>query len=71
MSIKAIGIPEKIMDDYKPVIKFSEWYAGRFDCGCVYECEVSLMDVKSKVLASYPFRAFIKQWEGGVWHKVN
>ena len=70
-SIKALGIPEKIMDDYKPVITISEWYAGRFDCSSVYECEVSLMDEKSKVLASYPFRASIKQWEGGAWHKVN
>jgi F-box protein 6 len=70
INLNAIGIPERVMNCYKPSILISEWYAARTDCGSVYECEVSLMDSKYTIVAKYPFRATFAQWEGGAWHKV-
>jgi len=46
-------------------------YAGRFDCGCVYECVFSLLDKAKNVIDDFKFRANINQWEGGKWHKVR
>ena len=70
IDLNLIGIPERVMNCYKPSILISEWYAARTDCGSVYECEVSLIDSKYTILAKYPFRATFAQWEGGAWHKV-
>ena len=70
IDLDVIGIPERVMNCYKPSILISEWYAARKNCGCLYECEVSLMDSKYAILAKYPFRATFAQWEGGAWHKV-
>jgi F-box associated region len=70
IDLNVIGIPERVMNCYKPSILISEWYAARTDCGSVYESEISLMDSKYTILAKYPFRATFAQWEGGAWHKV-
>jgi len=48
-------------------------YAGRFDCGCVYECIFSLLDEAKNLIADnvFEFRTNINQWEGREWHKVT
>lgn len=46
-------------------------YAGRYDCGCVYECRFSLLNKKKEPLINHEFRQSIKQWEGREWHKVK
>lgn len=46
-------------------------YAGRFDCGCVYECVFSLLDEAKNVIDDFKFRTNINQWEGSEWHKVR
>lgn len=46
-------------------------YAGRFDCGSVYECTFSLLDKAKNVIDNFQFRVSINQWEGREWHKVR
>jgi hypothetical protein len=46
-------------------------YAGRFDCGCVYEMKCELLNEKKEPLTDFKCRKSVKQWEGRTWHKVN
>lgn len=67
-----VGIPDQIMDALKPQITVSDWFGGRFDCGYVYECNMSLLDGGNTVLAEYSFRKTVKQYENPAeWNKVT
>jgi hypothetical protein len=46
-------------------------YAGRFDCGCVYEMKCELLNEREEPLTDFKCRESIEQWEGGAWHKVR
>lgn len=65
------GFGQKFMDNVQPDIAISEWFSGRFDCGCVYELKVELMDKKMKPIANFEQRESIEQWKGREWHKIE
>lgn len=44
IDLAAEGATPEFMDIIKPIITVSEWYAGRFDCRCVYQLIVELLD---------------------------
>ncbi|PSN50324.1 hypothetical protein C0J52_10124 [Blattella germanica] len=68
--LKYRGFNHLMMDEVRPDIEVSEWYAGRFDCGSIYEMEVELLnETKDEVLETFSFRKTIKQWEGREWIK--
>lgn len=46
-------------------------YAGRFDCGCVYEFHFSLLDEKKLELEGFRDRKKVAQGQGSEWHKVE
>lgn len=46
-------------------------YAGRFDCGCIYEMECVLLNKKQDPVSEFKCRESVKQWEGRAWHKVS
>ncbi|XP_065223399.1 F-box only protein 6-like [Planococcus citri] len=72
VNLKSFGISTKIMDEHQPTIIASEWYAGRFDCGCKYQMTVSLLDGDKNVLheKQSPVQ-IVHQWEGRAWEKVE
>jgi len=71
IQLSRLGLTPEVMDDYKPCITFTDWYAGRFDCGCVYECQFLLLDKSKKIIEKFEHRTTIKQWQGNTWHKVS
>uniref|UniRef100_A0A1B6CF02 F-box domain-containing protein n=1 Tax=Clastoptera arizonana TaxID=38151 RepID=A0A1B6CF02_9HEMI len=48
IELKNHGFTNSIMDHLQPEIHVSEWYAGRFDCGCKYELHAHLLDSNKK-----------------------
>lgn len=46
-------------------------YAGRFDCGCIYEMECTLLNERKEPVTEFKCRESVKQWEGSTWHKVS
>jgi hypothetical protein len=46
-------------------------YAGRFDCGCIYEMECELLNQKRVPVTNFRCYETVKQWEGAAWHKVS
>ncbi|KZS17636.1 F-box only protein 2 [Daphnia magna] len=71
IDLSALGFFPDVLKQCKPNIYFKDWYAGRFDCGCVYECTFSLLDEAKNVIDDFQFRTSINQWEGREWHKVE
>uniref|UniRef100_A0A1E1X7R7 Putative a receptor for ubiquitination targets n=1 Tax=Amblyomma aureolatum TaxID=187763 RepID=A0A1E1X7R7_9ACAR len=66
------GILPVILDNYKPDIEVSEWYAARFDCGSEYRLTVSLLNDKRKVLHEYSTDSILtEQWMGNRWSQVT
>ncbi|XP_078313952.1 F-box only protein 6-like [Crassostrea virginica] len=51
----AEGCSPVVLDEIRPEIQVSEWYAARFDCNVVYNLKVKLLDEKSKVLRKWSF----------------
>jgi len=64
------GLTERYLDEVQPDITVKEYYAGRFDCGCVYKLEVSLLAENRSVIDSFTFDWREEQWLGKEWHKV-
>nr|CAH0104248.1 unnamed protein product [Daphnia galeata] len=67
IDLSALGINSEVIKQCKPKIHIIDWYAGRFDCGCVYEYEAKNL-IADNV---FEFRTNINQWEGREWHKVE
>jgi len=64
------GLTERYLDEMQPDITVKEYYAGRFDCGCIYKLEVSLLAENQSVIDSFTFDWREEQWLGKEWHKV-
>jgi len=61
----------EVIDEFKPRIVFTDWFAGRFDCGCVYECQFILLDKHKKIIDKFEQRKTIKKCQRSQWHKVT
>lgn len=49
------GCSPEILDNVRPDICVSEWYAARFDCPCEYKIKVLLLNEEKRVLERYRF----------------
>ncbi|KAM4640534.1 F-box only protein 27-like isoform 2-T2 [Discoglossus pictus] len=67
------GLWETFLDNCQPQICISDWFAGRADCGCVYEIHVQLLACdRETVLGEYTTRPDpIPQWSDQRYHQVS
>lgn len=66
------GMFPEVMDQFKPPIEVSEWYAARFDCGSIYQVTVDLLNEERIPLASYDSGMLeTQQWVGREWKQVK
>ena len=65
------GFAPGFLDELQPKIIYGEWYAGRFDCGCVYELKLELINKDHKRIMIEECRETIQQWEGSAWNKIH
>lgn len=72
ISLVKEGVVPEVLDIFKPAIEVSEWYAGRFDCGCMYRLIVELLDVAKKPVATFDTGELVTpQWAGRQWQQVR
>ncbi|XP_067680645.1 F-box only protein 44-like [Haliotis asinina] len=71
IDLREEGVLAEVLDNIKPPIYISEWYAARRDCACHYELEVRLLSGSKKQLDRFTFEDDIPQWTGGEWKKVE
>ncbi|XP_075042915.1 F-box only protein 27 isoform X2 [Mixophyes fleayi] len=67
------GLWEHFLDVHQPIIHVSDWYAGRRDCGCVYEIKVQLLAVDRKtVIQEFKEKPEpIPQWNDTKYQQVS
>ncbi|CAN8012579.1 unnamed protein product, partial [Ixodes pacificus] len=71
ISLVKEGVVPEVLDIFKPAIEVSEWYAGRFDCGCMYRLIVELLDVAKKPVAAFDTGELVTpQWAGRQWQQA-
>ncbi|XP_041352447.1 F-box only protein 6-like [Gigantopelta aegis] len=70
VDLLAEGCTEVVLDTWQPPIEVSEWYAGRFDCGCVYHLTVKLLSATKKVIKTFETEERVDQWAGKQWEQV-
>uniref|UniRef100_A0A131XTH8 Putative a receptor for ubiquitination targets n=1 Tax=Ixodes ricinus TaxID=34613 RepID=A0A131XTH8_IXORI len=72
ISLVKEGVVPEVLDIFKPAIEVSEWYAGRFDCGCKYRLIVELLNVAKKPVATFDTGELVTpQWAGRQWQQVR
>ncbi|XP_045714862.1 uncharacterized protein LOC123831742 isoform X2 [Phyllostomus hastatus] len=72
VNLKAEGYWEGLMDEYRPDIVVTDWFAARADCGCTYSIRVQLLSADYIVLASFePPPVTIPQWNDATWTEVT
>lgn len=72
VDLRKVGVLPEVMDQIKPPIEASEWYAARFDCGSIYQMRVELLDSTRKPLMSRETgKIRTEQWEGRQWKQVR
>ncbi|XP_064642396.1 F-box only protein 6-like isoform X2 [Lineus longissimus] len=65
------GCSEFLLDEIRPDIDISEWYAGRHDCGCTFVLEVQLLGADETVIDDFSGEWGVVQWKGRAWHQVS
>jgi F-box protein 6 len=70
IKLKDHKVSSKLLDEVKPTIEISEWYAPRFDCASRYALKVDLLNSKLKSVKSETFTAEMEAWTDGVWKKA-
>nr|CAD7261800.1 unnamed protein product [Timema shepardi] len=73
VDLRVEGVPPQIMDELKPCITVSEWgeYAGRFDCSCVYEMHIKLLNSHRSPLEEYQQQKSMHAGENVDWRKIS
>ncbi|KAF4524836.1 hypothetical protein B566_EDAN014319 [Ephemera danica] len=70
IKLKDHKIGSKMMDEVKPSVVVSEWYAPRFDCGSSYKMTVELLNSNLRVVQSKSFNITMEAWTEAVWEKA-
>nr|XP_056720947.1 F-box only protein 6-like [Euleptes europaea] len=71
IELKKEGYWEELMDETKPDIVVKDWYAARYDCGCLYKLNVKLLSENYIVLEEFdPDDVTIEQWSDAEWREV-
>ncbi|XP_045714866.1 F-box only protein 6-like isoform X6 [Phyllostomus hastatus] len=72
VNLKAKGYWEELMDEVRPDIVVTDWFAARADCGCTYSICVQLLSADNIALASFePPPVTIPQWNDATWTEVT
>lgn len=66
------GYNSALMDNFQPLIKISDWYAPRWDCGSEYKIKVKLLNQEKKVMQTFePKTIYFKQWNDQQWNQMT
>ncbi|XP_018617707.1 F-box only protein 6-like isoform X1 [Scleropages formosus] len=66
------GYGPAFMDEVQPDIIVSDWYSPRWDCGCVYNFSVELLNQKKKVIREFhPDPVYFEQWNDMQWKQMK
>ncbi|XP_071333053.1 F-box only protein 6-like isoform X2 [Trachinotus anak] len=66
------GYNRAFMDDFQPVIKISDWYAPRWDCGSEYEIRVELLNERKRPIHTFaPQTVVFEQWNDQKWNQIT
>ncbi|XP_050536224.1 F-box only protein 6-like [Daktulosphaira vitifoliae] len=71
INFKDYGLTRHLMENIVPKIVVSEWFSGRFDCGCKYSFKVTVHDNNGKLLEQHNYDKILNQWEADQWTKVS
>ncbi|XP_007420170.1 F-box only protein 6, partial [Python bivittatus] len=72
VTLRDHGYWNQLMDEVKPDIVVSDWYAARYDCGCRYQICVQLLSRDYIVLHEFlPEEVVIEQWSDAEWREVS
>ncbi|XP_060541256.1 F-box only protein 6-like isoform X1 [Pantherophis guttatus] len=72
ITLRDHGYGDRLMDEARPDIVVSDWYAARFDCGCKYQLCVRLLSKDYIVLQEFqPEPVVIEQWSDAEWREVS
>ncbi|XP_048872960.1 F-box only protein 6-like isoform X1 [Brienomyrus brachyistius] len=64
------GYGPHLMDEIQPDIVISDWFSPRWDCGCVYEICVELLDQEQRVIETFcPDPVSFPQWNEMQWQR--
>ncbi|MGH0167991.1 UNVERIFIED_CONTAM: hypothetical protein FKN15_060170 [Acipenser sinensis] len=53
LDLRAEGYSEELLDTVQPKITVQDWYAGRSDCGCIYQLCVSLLNESQETVQEF------------------
>nr|XP_023649297.1 F-box only protein 6-like isoform X2 [Paramormyrops kingsleyae]XP_023649298.1 F-box only protein 6-like isoform X2 [Paramormyrops kingsleyae]XP_023649299.1 F-box only protein 6-like isoform X2 [Paramormyrops kingsleyae]XP_023649300.1 F-box only protein 6-like isoform X2 [Paramormyrops kingsleyae] len=66
------GFGPYLMDEIQPDIIISDWFSPRWDCGCVYEICVQLLDQEQRVIETFcPDPVTFPQWNEMQWERMT
>ncbi|KAF6721246.1 F-box only protein 6 [Oryzias melastigma] len=69
IDLKKEGYNSSFMDEIQPHIRISDWYAPRWDCGCLYVITAELLNDKKKVVRKFaPETVTFAQWNDQQWN---
>ncbi|XP_060852462.1 F-box only protein 17-like [Rhopalosiphum padi] len=68
---KNYGLNDIVMKTLQPEISVSEWYTGRFDCGCKYALRATVHDRNDKLIEQHNYNDVLPQWEANIWTKAS
>ncbi|XP_046383868.1 F-box only protein 44-like [Ischnura elegans] len=71
INLREHGLTNNFMDHVQPPIHISEWTACRFDCGSIYELDVTLLDEKRQVLGNFQYRENFSEKLREKWYQVT
>lgn len=71
IDLESEGYNSSFMDNFQPLIKISDWYAPRWDCGCLYEIKVELLNQKKRLMQNFePKTVSFEQWNDQQWNQM-
>ncbi|VVC34170.1 F-box domain,Galactose-binding domain-like,F-box associated (FBA) domain [Cinara cedri] len=71
ITLKNHGLTSTLMKLLKPDILVSEWYSGRFDCGCKYAFRANVHDSTERVLEQHNYNDNLLQGQANKWTKIS
>ncbi|XP_062888943.1 F-box only protein 6-like [Mobula hypostoma] len=65
------GLWSHLLDIIQPDIVVKDWYAARYDCGCIYKLRVSLLSETKSVIDKFESKKIrIPQWSDANWNEI-
>ncbi|XP_058849468.1 F-box only protein 6-like isoform X3 [Acipenser ruthenus] len=72
VDLRKEGYSVRMLDEIRPDIVCSDWYAPRWDCGSKYEVCIQLLSAKHKVIQQFePEPVIFLQWNDMEWKEAR